>query len=450
MKRWPFIVVLLMMALTVAAQQMEILDFKKQKKGLLNHNHVVTNKQLATIDLKTAEKGFSFLADGKIELQAEENDGMVTLKTPHKTSFIVVKHPEYGQLTWKVPGKGLGKKQHYEAFLLTFSPDKEYKLQKQWVVFEIEPKNVIITVDSTTLTTMTGKLQYNLPLGKHAYRVESPFYKTEEGFIEVEDSGRMMVSVALEPIYSYLTIKTQLEGCKILVDGNYIGNTQATSGHLMEGDHRLTIWYNDQCYYDEVFSIGSSEKKRVELTSFELYPRPISSKSRKLAGTKKKPAKQDSLQVNIGDTTQQNKTVIAPVTISTPDDSTEIWVDRELVGAGKWNGNLPEGFHIINTRKDGLESRTTNIWIEDETPQQIDLGTPMTAYGLLSVHCNEVGAKVYINGVLSGETPCVIKNLPAGKKCKVKLSLKGFRDKETQVRIIANDLVDVEMTLKRE
>ena len=439
-----------MMAHTVAAQQMEILDFKKQKKGLLNHNHVVTNKQQATIDFKTDEKGFLFMADGKIELQAEENDGMVTLKTPHKTSFIVIKHPEYGQLTWKVPGKGLRKKQHYEAFLLTFSPDKEYKLQKQWVVFEIEPRNVIVTVDSTTLTTMTGKLQYNLPLGKHAYKVESPFYKTEEGFIEVEDTGRMIVPVALQPIYSYLTINTQLEGCKILVDGNFIGNTQATSGHLMEGNHRLTILYNEHCYYDEVIFLGSSEKKKIELTSSVLYPRPMTSKGLKLAGTKKKSAKHDSLQVNASDTIKQNKVVIAPVTISAPDDSTEIWIDREMVGTGKWQGNLPEGFHVVNTRKDGLESRTTNIWIEDETPQQIDLVTPMTAYGLLSVHCNEVGAKVYINGVLSGETPCVIKNLPAGKMCKVKLSLKGFKDKETLVRIIANDLVDVEMTLKRE
>ena len=74
-------------------------------------NHVVTNKQQAIIDLKTSEKGFAFLADGKMEIQADEGDGVLTLKTPDKTAFIVVKHPDYGQLTWKVPTKkGLRRK----------------------------------------------------------------------------------------------------------------------------------------------------------------------------------------------------------------------------------------------------------------------------------------------------------------------------------------------------
>ena len=105
MKRWLSIVGLLGLALTISAQQMRVERFAKQKKGPFNMKHVKTDKQLATIDMMTGEKGFKFLANGKTEVQAEEADGVLTLKTPDKTSFLVINHPDYGQCSWKVPGK---------------------------------------------------------------------------------------------------------------------------------------------------------------------------------------------------------------------------------------------------------------------------------------------------------------------------------------------------------
>lgn len=402
---------------------------------MFNFHHVVTDKQQAIFELKTGEKGFTFLANGKTEVQAEEGDGLFSLKVPHKTAFLVVKHPDYGQLTWKVSGKGLKKKQHYEAFLLTFSPDKEYKLQKQWVIFEIEPENAIVTVDSTTMTTRTGILQLNLPIGTHGYRVESPFHKTEEGTFELEDTARLTMIVALQPFYSYVTVRTPLKDSRILVDGKWIGNKQATSGHLNEGIHHLTVLYGGESYYEGDFTIEQAEKKTLQLTVADLYPRMTEKNGKRMTA----PVTVQTMQPRI----------FAPVTIKAPNDTTEIWVDREMVGKGTWKGRLAEGYHIVNTRKDGLESRTTDLWIEDEKPVALELVPPMTAYGLLSIHCNEVGAKVYINGVLSGNTPCVVEKLPAGLNCKVKLSLDGFWDVEKEVQVIANDLVDVNMQMKK-
>ena len=95
----PLLIALCFSFVTSWAQEMHIEEFAKLKKGPLNMNHVVTNKQQAIIDLKTSEKGFAFLADGKMEIQADEGDGVLTLKTHDKTAFIVVKHPDYGQLT---------------------------------------------------------------------------------------------------------------------------------------------------------------------------------------------------------------------------------------------------------------------------------------------------------------------------------------------------------------
>jgi len=271
-KRWlrwlPLLLTLsLFHPFTTAAQEMRVDGFEKLKKGPLNMNHVVTDKQQAILDLKTGEKGFSFLADGKTEIAAEENDGMLTLKTPDKTRFVVIKHADYGQLTWKAPlKKGLRKKKHYAATLLTFSPEKNYQLQEQWVIFDTQPWDVILTVDSTMTTVHGGRAQMFLPIGKHTWKAESPFYMQEEGSFELANEERLNVAIALQPVYSYLTVKTPCPDCGIYVDGQHIGQAQATSGHLREGVHHLTLMRGDQPYYEGDFSIGWKEKKTIELT----------------------------------------------------------------------------------------------------------------------------------------------------------------------------------------
>ena len=434
----PLLIALCFSFVTSWAQEMHIEEFAKLKKGPLNMNHVVTNKQQAIIDLKTSEKGFAFLADGKMEIQADEGDGVLTLKTPDKTAFIVVKHPDYGQLTWKVPTKkGLRRKKHYTANLLTFSPDKEYKLQKQWVIFEIQPQDAILTIDSTMTLVQGGKQQFYLPIGKHAYLAEAPFHQQEEGSFELTDDERQIVTIALQPIYSYLTVRTSLEGCDILIDGQPIGQTRGTSGHLREGLHRLTVLKDSLMYYDADFNIGWREKNTIELTSDDL--RPILKTKERERVVRNQEQEED----------KPIKPIIAPVTIKALDDNTSIWVNRELKGYGSWEGELAEGFYLISTEKDGLESRSTTLWVDDDTPKNIELLAPMGSYGMINVHSNEIGADVYINGKLAGKTPCVVKDLPSGSNCQVRLVKAGFYEAEKEVRIVGNDLTDIDLKLKK-
>lgn len=447
MKRWLTIVGLLGLALTISAQQMRVERFAKLKKGPFNMKHVKVDKQQATIDMLTGEKGFKFLANGKTEVQAEESDGGLTLKTPDKTSFLVINHPDYGQYSWKVPGKkGLRKKQHYEAYLLTFSPTKSYKLQKQWVIFEIQPKDAILTIDSTTTTVRTGICQFNLPVGNHTYRVEAPFHEEVVDSFELADTARLIVPIALQPFYSYLTVKTPLEMGRIMVDGQWIGNHQATSGHLQEGVHRLTVMVDQTCYYEGEVKIGRAEKKSIELAASDLFPRVTKREGRVPLIAQSVPV--DSTKA--GDSVSVAMVMkTAPVTIVAPDDSTAIWVNRELMGYGTWEGQLTPGYYQISTEKEGLESRTTGVWIDDESPKKFELLPPMADFGLLNIHSDEIGAKVYVNNVLMGITPLVVENLPAGKNYRVKLTKKGFRDAETKVLVVGNDMVDVNIKMKK-
>lgn len=428
----------------VGAQKMKVEMFKRVKKDLLNHTPLPVDKKQATLDLMTDETGFAIKADGKTEVKVEAGEGKITLLAPHKTKFLVITHPDYGQMTWKVPKKGLRKKKHYQATLLTDKPGKEYKLSKQWVVFKVEPENAILHVDSNVVLLRDGTAQFILPIGKHAYRVEAPFHEEQADTLELADSAKLIKSVVLQSFFSYLTVRTPMPDGIIFVDGQPIGKGEATSGHLLAGDHHLLLVRGSTTYYDAHVNVARAEKKVVELASSDLQPMPLKLRRSVVRADSALVQKQDSTQ------TVLQALVKAPVTITAPDDSTEILINLESVAIGKWEGELEEGYYAVNTRKDGLMSDIVPLWVDDGLPKILDMSAPMANYGLLNIHSNVVGATIYINKIKVGMTPYVVTNLPASKPCKVRLTYAGYRDAEATVVPIGNDMVDVELKMKQQ
>lgn len=441
-----FLLAILLLIVTVlpsGAQKISIERFKRVKFDLLNHTLLPVDKKQATLDLLTDEKGFTFKADGKVEVQPQEGEGMITILTPHKTKFLLVKHPDYGQLTWKVPGKGLKKKKHYRANLLTDKPGKEYKLSKQWVVFKVIPENAILHVDSTTSLIRNGAAQFNLPLGKHAYRVEAPFYDEYADTLELTDSTKLLVPVVLQSFYSYLTVRTPMSDGTIYLNGQPIGKGFATSGHLQAGNHHLQVMKKKTCFFDSLIVVRKGEKKVLDLTATDLRVMPTVTKL--AIASMPNPEAEDSLEAVVPTSVGS-----AMVTITAPDDTTEIWVNREMMASGMWEGQLELGYYTISTRKDGKESKPIEFWVDDTLPKVIDLRPPQASYGLLNIHCNVVGAKVFLNDKEVGLTPCVVEDLPDSKPCKVRLQSAGYKDAEAEVIPIGNDMVDVGLIMKRQ
>jgi hypothetical protein len=431
------------------AQKISIEQFKRVKKDLLNQTPLSKDKKQATLDLLTDEKGFTFKADGKVEIQAEEGEGKLTLLTPHKTKFLVIKHPDYGQLTWKVPGKkGLKKKKHYQANLLTDKPGKEYKLSKQWVVFKVIPENAIVQVDSTMALLRDGTAQFNLPVGKHPYRVEAPFYEELADTLELTDSAKLIVPVVLQSFYSYLTVRTPISDGMIFLDGLPIGKGEATSGHLQAGDHHLLVMRGSVCYCDSVLSVRKGEKKVVELALTDLQTKTLVPRRAITPGID--PAAKDTATAVTVAAPVLASAGKAPVTITAPDSTTQIWVNREPMAFGKWEGQLELGYYLINTVKDGIESKAVELWVDDTLPVILDMSAPQASYGLLNIHSNVVGATVLVNGEVVGMTPCVVEHLPASEPCEVRLKYEGYKDAMGTVVPIGNDMVDVELKMKLE
>lgn len=93
----------------VMAQRMHVEDFGRYKKPFLHKASFTTDKRQALLDFFTNEKGFQFFVEDA-PVAATEGEGMVTLALPHRTGSLIIKHPVYGQLAWKVPNGVLKKR----------------------------------------------------------------------------------------------------------------------------------------------------------------------------------------------------------------------------------------------------------------------------------------------------------------------------------------------------
>lgn len=426
----------------VMAQRMHVEDFGRYKKPFLHKASFTTDKQQALLDFFTNEKGFQFFVEDA-PVAATEGEGMVTLALPHRTGSLIIKHPVYGQLAWKVPNGVLKKKKHYHAYLHTESLEKEFRQQKQWALISTVPERAIVYVDTVIHPLLDGNLSLYLPLGRHVCRIESPFYQTLNDTIELTDIVRFEKRYVLQPFYAYLTVETDWPDARICLDGDSLGLQRVETSRLMPGRYRLTVNQGDSLYYEQWLELANAERKVVDLHGIELRPFPQLGQSIEMSGFPDE-VLADSMA---SDGLQELSGQWADVHITAFDADTEIWLNRERVGQGEWRGNLAPGFYAVSSRKEGLDSRTDFFWVDAGKSVELNLISPLADYGLLNVSCDEVDATVFLNGLAIGSAPCVLRNLPVGRTYRVRL-VKGHKAAETFVRLRGNDIVNVKLKLK--
>lgn len=426
----------------VMAQRMHVEDFGRYKKPFLHKASFTTDKRQALLDFFTNEKGFQFFVEDA-PVAATEGEGMVTLALPHRTGSLIIKHPVYGQLAWKVPNGVLKKKKHYHAYLHTESLEKEFCQQKQWALISTVPERAIVYVDTVIHPLLDGNLSLYLPLGRHVCRIESPFYQTLNDTIELTDIVRFEKRYVLQPFYAYLTVETDWPDARICLDGDSLGLQRVETSRLMPGRYRLTVNQGDSLYYEQWLELANAERKVVDLHGIELRPFPQLGQSIELSGFPDE-VLADSMA---SDGLQEQSGQWADVHITAFDANTEIWLNRERVGQGEWRGNLAPGFYAVSSRKEGLDSRTDFFWVDAGKSVELNLISPLADYGLLNVSCDEVDATVFLNGLAIGSAPCVLRNLPVGRTYRVRL-VKGRKAAETLVRLRGNDIVNVKLKLK--
>jgi hypothetical protein len=108
--------------------------------------------------------------------------------------------------------------------------------------------------------------------------------------------------------------------------------------------------------------------------------------------------------------------------------------------------DLRVGKHQVTIKTSGYAPRTMDVEIKDRKPMRVVLSLSSDS-ATVAVDSDPQGAKVVLNGVDGGTTPCTVERVPAGDAF-LKLELEGYAPMDQILKLRAGQKEDVKLVLK--
>ena len=324
--------------------------------------------KIQTPNMNEAERNrLQFQADmGTFVYDDKTAVGEVKIFLTEGCKTLIIMHPDYGKLNYAMPLTLEGWKT-YEMVLMADKDDaaapKTISLNSNYVIINVTPKDALINVDGKLCTNGKANLTVDEP---HHLEVSHKLYHTYEMEIHASATEKLKYDVNLTPAFGWLKIDSKPEsGAIVLIDGERKGMTPFTSDTLPSGEYEVKLMKD--MYETGTFTVVVKDTQTQEI---EL---PI-------------------------------KPTFSQVTVTT-DSESDIFIDGEKKGKGKWQGRLLEGTHILEARK--ISHRTTLVKLDVIVGknESVVINTPVPIYGALDIQSEPDEAEVYLDGVKIGETP---------------------------------------------
>ena len=324
--------------------------------------------KIQTPNMNEAERNrLQFQADmGTFVYDDKTAVGEVKIFLTEGCKTLIIMHPDYGKLNYAMPLALEGWKT-YEMVLMADKDDaaapKTISLNSNYVIINVTPKDALINVDGKLCTNGKVNLTVDEP---HHLEVSHRFYHTYEMEIHASETEKLKYDVNLAPAFGWLKIDSKPEsGAIVLIDGERKGMTPFTSDTLPSGEYEVKLMKD--MYETGTFTVVVKDTQTQEIEV------PI-------------------------------KPTFSQVTVTT-DSESDIFIDGEKKGKGKWQGRLLEGTHILEARK--ISHRTTAVKLDVIVGknESVVIKNPVPIYGALDIQSEPDEAEVYLDGVKIGETP---------------------------------------------
>ena len=324
--------------------------------------------KIQTPNMNEAERNrLQFQADmGTFVYYDKTAVGEVKIFLTEGCKTLIIMHPDFGKLNYAMPLTLEGWKT-YEMVLMADKDDaaapKTISLNSNYVIINVTPKDALINVDGRLCTNGKANLTVDEP---HHLEVSHKLYHPYEMEIHASATEKLKYDVNLTPAFGWLKIDSKPEsGAIVLIDGERKGMTPFTSDTLPSGEYEVKLMKD--MYETGTFTVvvKDSQTQEIEL--------PI-------------------------------KPMFSQVTVTT-DSESDIFIDGEKKGKGKWQGRLAEGTHILEARK--ISHRTTAVKLDVIVGknESVVINNPVPIYGALDIKSEPDEAEVYLDGVKIGETP---------------------------------------------
>ncbi|MFR9650574.1 MAG: PEGA domain-containing protein [Rikenellaceae bacterium] len=398
----------------------------------------VGRKKLRVVDMYAPDDSCQYLSD-EYEIKRIEGDGYSRLVLNKRVSYFKISHPSHGSFYWKMPLKKLKRWRGYKA-VLESSNFKEYHPKTQWLVISTNPRECVVSVDTICQRISDGRMQLQLPLGKHSIEVQAPFFEGVVDSVTLTNHETLYYDVALQPIYSYLSIDSGSQSADISIDGGVVGKGRVERIRVAPGSITVGVVEDGYEPYFQQVELTSLVSESVVID----YPRvPIQpSSAAKVSGG------EDAIPA---DTVETKSPVIAKVEVSVKgyDKSCDIYVNNEFYGRGEWSGVLDSGLYAFDNRRDGFSSKPMFVEVGVNPSILVELSSPLAGYGVINLSTDIAGALIFINGESVGRSPMIIKELEADRVYTVQVQLAGYRTMQQQVKVKANAEVKVDFKFNK-
>ena len=369
------------------------------------------NEVSALIKVVTTETGFAFDGGMLGIVGAEQRTGEIWVYVPQKSRKITISHQKLGMLRdyyYPVPVEA---GRTYEMVLTTgkVTTIVQESAGGQYLVMTVTPANAEVSIDDVPVEVADGVVSTLLKYGKHTYRVSAALHEPTMGQFEIGNAKKEL-SVALQPAYGILQIDSDPAGAEVYIDGDYqpAGTTPFTSKWLSPGKH--TLQFKMPVYKTctmEVAVPGNGATQSVEAV----------------------------LQPNF-----------AEVSVSAPGES-EIYINNELKGVGRWSGRLNAGLYTVEARKASHYSSSQSVEVEAGDKRTVTLSAPTPRYGSLNVNTRPVGATVSVDGTaLTGTTPNIYADILIGEHT-LTVAKPGYAEAEQRITVEEGKVLPVSITL---
>ena len=412
MKKLLNTIILTLIGSFVFSQNISVSSFRCLENDINARTSKVTDQNgdlCALIILNTPVQGFEF-SGCSIE-KTEQKTGEIWVFVSPGVKFITIKHRDLGSLRNYPFPMSIKEGTTYEMVLKTAKITQivEESVTEQYLIIKSNTENANIFINNEF--EGASPVRKYLPIAKeHTYRVEAPFYHTESGSVKLNSEDKTTLQIDLKPAFGYLKVNTTPEnGAKISINGEFQeGSTPLTSKKLKSG----------------VYSVQTL-KPMYKSAPVEVH-------------------------VQDGKTTEVNINLIPTFTqaeITCQDQDAEIYIDGEKKANGSFKGQLDEGAHQLEVRKQSHRTlkKTINA-ISGQTLKE-NIEKLQAINGKLNLDSNPFEAEIYIDAKHYGQTPMQIPNLLIGEH-NLQLKKEGFKDFSTKIKIEENKTAQYTFTLQ--
>ena len=418
MRKIFIIVFMWLLCLGAAAQNISVKSFKALPMDMtassLEGKRLDQNGEVAAlIKVMTTETGFVFEGGTLGIVGTQQRVGEIWVWVPRASRKITILHQLLGGLRdYRYPIE-IEAERTYEMVLVTgkVEPIIQQTATEQFLVFNVTPKDAMVTVNNVPWPVVDGVAQKLVDFGEYEYRIEASDYHSDAGKVMVNDpDNKVVLPVTLKPAFGFLKIEGDnglLSQSSIYIDNANGAEALRTAVKLGSGNHKVRVIHPKYKPYEKTVTITDNET--------------------------------NTLNVNLNAN-------FSTVTLKVDDDA-EIYVNNERKGIRTWTGDLEAGNYTIECRKANHRPSSEKKTItENMSGETFTLQPPTPINGSLVVSSNPPMAKITIDGKQVGETPMRINAILIGEHT-LRLEKEGCAPLAKTITIEENKTLTLNETL---